>query len=57
MEIGFQVNVSLIMTSKEKDMGFSDFGLNALEHRQFKWSISGKAFDSPQTSKVIQKLC
>ena len=31
MESGFQVDVSLIVTNKEKDMGFSDFGLHALE--------------------------
>ena len=28
MESGFQVDVSLIVTNKEKNMGFSDFGLS-----------------------------
>ena len=31
MESGFQVDVSLIVTNKEKDMGFSHFGLHAVE--------------------------
>ena len=62
IESGFQVDVRLIVTNKgnvggqKRNMGFPDFGLYALVHRQFKEYLSGKTFVSSQTSKVLQKL-
>ena len=58
MESGFQVDVSLIsQTNKQtKDMGFSDFCLHALVHKQFKKSVSCNTIVSSQTSKVVQKM-
>jgi hypothetical protein len=44
------------MGGQERNMGFSDFGLYALVHRQFKEYVSGKTFVSSQTSKVLKKL-
>jgi len=42
------------MGGKEKKRGFSDFGMNAVVHREISKEESGKSFVSPPSSKVIQ---
>jgi hypothetical protein len=42
------------MGGKEKKRGFSDFGMNAVVHREISKEESGKSFVSPLSSKVIQ---
>jgi hypothetical protein len=40
------------MGGQEKKRGFSDFGMNAVLHREISKEESGKSFDSTSTSKI-----
>jgi hypothetical protein len=40
------------MEGKGKKRGFSDFGMNAVLHREISKEESGKNFDSTSTSKL-----
>ena len=43
-------------TGQVKKRGFSDFGMNAVLHREISKEESGKSFDSTSTSKIYMLL-